>query len=273
MPIPYSIEEDCKIISFYKSNHGKPICLNELSNILGRSRWSVAMRASRLGVCEPSRPMTESHRSKCAEANRRRAKNLTPEQLRNISEKLKEWHSKNEHPKGMLGKKHRQKSKDAMSLKKKNIPVPFERTVRQMKTRLEKYGTLSPVRKGTTWKSGWRTIGGQKKYFRSRWEANYARYLEFQKQHGLIKSWEHECEIFWFNGIKRGCVSYLPDFKVTNTNGSIEYHEVKGWMDAASKTKIKRMAKYFPEIKLRILDANWYRSNSRKLSGLIKDWE
>ena len=89
-------------------------------------------------------------------------------------------------------------------------------------------------------KSGWREIGGIRKYYRSRWEANYARYLEFLKVNGEIEKWEHEPETFWFEGIKRGVMSYLPDFRVTEKNGDIVFHEVKGWMDARSITKIKR---------------------------------
>ena len=64
------------------------------------------------------------------------------------------------------------------------------------------------------WQPGWREIGGKRKYFRSKWESNYARYLQFLKEHKQIEDWHHECETFWFEGIKRGVCSYLPDFKV-----------------------------------------------------------
>jgi hypothetical protein len=110
-------------------------------------------------------------------------------------------------------------------------------------------------------------------YFRSRWEANYARYLELLRQHGKITSWDHEPETFWFNGVKRGCVSYLPDFKVTMPDGSIEYHEVKGWMDAKSKTKIKRMAKYHPSVKLIVIATKEYNALKKTAAAVIGDWE
>lgn len=125
----------------------------------------------------------------------------------------------------------------------------------------------------TTWKQGWREIGGIRKYYRSRWEANYARYLQFLKERKEITSWEHEPETFWFNGIKRGCVSYLPDFKVILNDGESEYHEVKGYMDSKSKTKIKRMAKYHPKVKLVVIDRKVYQSLEKSLHGFIKDWE
>lgn len=120
---------------------------------------------------------------------------------------------------------------------------------------------------------GWRTIGGKRAYFRSKQEANYARWLEFQLQKGMIRDWQHEPHTFWFEGLKRGIVSYKPDFRVITAQGDTHYHEVKGWMDSASKTKIKRMAKYHPTVVLKVFDAKWYRAALPKLSKLIPGWE
>ena len=121
--------------------------------------------------------------------------------------------------------------------------------------------------------SGWRTIGGQKCYFRSKWEANYARYLEFLKEYKKIKEWEHEPDTFWFESIKRGVRSYLPDFKVTQNDDSIYYVEVKGYMDSKSATKLKRMKKYYPEIEVRLVDGDNYKVLVKQLRYLVKDWE
>lgn len=123
------------------------------------------------------------------------------------------------------------------------------------------------------WKASWHEFGGKRNYFRSRWESNYGRYLQWLKKHGEIADWEHEPDTFWFEGIKRGCVSYLPDFKVTNNDGSIEYHEVKGYMDAKSKTKIKRMAKYHPDVKLVVIDKKPYKEIQRKVGRFVSGWE
>jgi hypothetical protein len=122
-------------------------------------------------------------------------------------------------------------------------------------------------------KAGWLEIGGKRIYCRSRWEANYARLLEMEKRQGSIKEWEHEPETFWFEGIKRGCVSYLPDFRVTQPDGSIYYVEVKGWMDPKSKTKIKRMAKYHPDVVLKVVDAAAYRSLAKLGKSVVPGWE
>jgi len=122
-------------------------------------------------------------------------------------------------------------------------------------------------------KAGWRTIGDTKKYFRSRWEANYARYLQWLVKQGQILSWEHEPHTFWFEKIKRGVRSYLPDFKVTELNGGVVWHEVKGYMDAKSKTKLKRMKIYHPDEKLLVIAAKEYKEIQAKVSGLIIGWE
>jgi len=125
--------------------------------------------------------------------------------------------------------------------------------------------------------AGWRTIGGKRIYCRSTWEANVGRWLEYQKRHNYIVDWMHEPKEFWFPGIKRGCVSYKPDYWVLNAvpEEVCDHHwiEVKGWMDSKSKTKIKRFAKYFPYEHLVILDKAWFKKNNAKLKLIIKDWE
>lgn len=115
------------------------------------------------------------------------------------------------------------------------------------------------------------TIGGKTKYWRSGWERKYAKYLEWLKKRKEISEWDFECETFWFLTIKRGTRSYLPDFKVTLNDGTIEYHEVKGYMDAKSKTKLKRMAKYYPEVIVKVIDGQWFKAN-KNLSLIIKGW-
>lgn len=125
----------------------------------------------------------------------------------------------------------------------------------------------------TVWKCGWREIGGYKKYYRSRWEANYARYLEHMRLDGKILSWAHEPTTFWFEGIKRGVNNYLPDFQVIFPDGKEEYHEVKGWMDTKSATKIKRMRIYHPTVCLVIIDKPIYMKLEKEFCNVISEWE
>lgn len=202
----------------------------------------------------------------------------TPDQRKAISIRVAKWIKENGHSRGMLGKKHsldfKIKMSDRVKRDWKNM-TDQEKQARNRKileTRF-KNGTLVRNRHQTTWKAGWREIGSKKKFYRSRWEANYARYLEFLKIQNQIKEWSHEPDIFWFEGIKRGCVSYLPDFKITNNDGSIEYHEVKGWMDNRSKTKITRMTKYHPKIRLIIIQKKEYNEIKSKFSSVLAGWE
>ena len=131
----------------------------------------------------------------------------------------------------------------------------------------------TPSTQKTRFKQAWKEFGGKRCFYRSMWEANYGLYLEWQKVNGLIKDWLHEPETFWFEGIRRGCVSYLPDFKVIKNDGTHMWVEVKGFMDSKSKTKIARFKKYFPKETLLVVDSKWYKGNSKKLSLLIPAWE
>ena len=110
-------------------------------------------------------------------------------------------------------------------------------------------------------------------FVRSAWEANYARYLNWLISLGEIVKWEYEADTFEFEKIKKGTRFYTPDFKITNNDGSIEYHEVKGYMDDKSKTKIKRFCKYYPDIKLVIIDKEFYVPLSNQMRNLIPNWE
>jgi len=112
-------------------------------------------------------------------------------------------------------------------------------------------------------------------YFRSRYEANYARYLNFliRNKEGIEK-WEFEPDTFWFEKIKRGVRSYTPDFKVYLTDKSIEYHEVKGWDYPRGKTARKRMAKYYPNIKLILINEEFFKAFKKQgMDKLIDGWE
>lgn len=101
---------------------------------------------------------------------------------------------------------------------------------------------------------GWYETSSGKRYFlKSGWETKYAEYLEILLKTGAILDWEYEPDTFWFEKIKRGVRSYTPDFKITHNDGTIEYHEVKGWMDKKSQTKIKRMAIYHPDVTLVVM--------------------
>lgn len=271
---------------------GKLYC----ANALGMKEHQIRSKASRLnlkarGISEAWLQKNKDHAIKLS--GRKRPKqalvmkaviidkglHIHPENVRKKQgEFMKELIKKNGHPKGMLNKKHTNQARQKMSAsgllraQTESVEIIAQRTEKMIKTKIER-GNLVPERIGATWKAGWREIGTASKYYRSAWEANYARYLQFLLEKKQILAWEHEPETFWFDGIKRGVRSYLPDFKVTELNGDVAFHEVKGWMDDKSKTKIKRMGIYHPKVKLIVIDTKTYKDIKKKVSMLIEGWE
>jgi len=252
-------EQDKQILRDEYKNYSSLGNLNLLAIRLNRTKNFLCRQAKYLGLTD------------------RRIKR--PYSKEGIGIRMKEMHAKNGHPRGMLGKKHSADALKKMSkASTKNYKLMSERaksdrSMRMLKTKVVNGNYTVPSREGASWKVGWREFGGKKYYYRSRWEANYGRYLEFLKSKGQIKEWEHEPEVFWFEKIMRGCRSYLPDFRVTENNGSIVYHEVKGWMDSKSKTKINRMRIYHPKVKLIVIDSKAYRALSSQVNTLVPDWE
>ena len=111
-------------------------------------------------------------------------------------------------------------------------------------------------------------------YFRSSWEANYARYLNLLQKMGIVDAWEYEPETYWFDSIKRGVMSYKPDFRVKYRNDPVPVTvEIKGWITPQDRTKWRRMAKYHPSVKLEIVAQKQYLAIKRKWASCISNWE
>lgn len=252
----------------------KEIDLPALALKIGKHKSNVCRKARSLGLTDIGRPGIQPDKRKV-----RKAKFETAEdRSKNMSLVRKEWFKTHDHPRGALGLKHSVEAKAKMSSAsaKWNSSVTQEQrtaiVMKQMQTRVAN-GTYAQERPNASWKAGWREIGGIRKYYRSKWEANYAFYLQWLKENGQIDSWLHEPVTFWFVGVKRGCVSYLPDFWVKEINGSEAYHEVKGWMDDRSKTKIRRMAKYHPKVRLIVIDSKGYAALKKSVEKLVPGWE
>ncbi len=128
----------------------------------------------------------------------------------------------------------------------------------------DRLGLKDPVHK-----QFWAKIGDKEPiYFRSSWEYYYAIFLEKLRKENKIIDWKHEPKCFWFEDIKRGVRSYLPDFCVLHLNNQEEWAEVKGYYDSKSKTKMKRMAKYHPDVKIRLVGADWFKMNIKACKAL-----
>ena len=255
----------------YSSPHG--FDLSALALKLGKTHASVACKAHDIGVCARRGKQIRTVSAKENMSAAQSEVSARPGVAETRSAATSAAFARNGHPRGMLGVRHSQDAKDAISKANFGKKVPRETVERQMKTKMERYGCLAPkVRRGS-WGAKWVEIGGQKLFARSIWESNYARYLEWQKSIGEIQSWEHEPHTFWFDNIKRGVRSYLPDFRVVLKSGAVEWHEVKGWMDAKSATKIKRMAKYHPKETLRVFSAPWFKAAASNLASIVPGWE
>lgn len=273
--VHWTPEEEAELVALYAAAGPAGVLnLSQFATKVGRDKANVCRKAKELGL------QTNSGR-RTVEVRKDRPKYNNKEELRAaMSTARKAWLAANGHPKGFAGRKHTQATLALISAASKaqylfaTDDQKQERVLRAMKTRVARYGSVATKGAGRgSWKSGWREIGGKRNYFRSRWEANYARYLQWLKERGIIAEWQHEPETFWFEQIKRGVRSYLPDFRVWELDGSTALHEVKGWMDQRSRTTLSRMKKYHPEQKLIVIDGRQYRAIRLKVMRLIEGWE
>ena len=88
--------------------------------------------------------------------------------------------------------------------------------------------------------------------FRSATEANFARILQY---HGI--KWKFEERAFTFSGYKTRPHVYIMDFEVTDKGRKKKkemledfepgFYEVKGYMDARARNKLRRLKKCYPD--------------------------
>lgn len=227
-----------------------PECIEKKKEI-GRLRYvNGGFMPSRKGL--PS-PMKGKHQSDITK-NKLRNFNLGKHHSDATKEKCRRIAFEKRYGSWLVGKKFSKERKKRMSDCRVGI-MP------KNKKRPGKYGNVQ---------RGWFQIGRKKMFFRSKWEANYALYLNSLVEQKQIKRWEYEKDVFIFHAIQFGTRSYRPDFKIFNNNETIEYHEIKGFMDRKSKTKLKRMTKYYPEIKLLVVDSLCYRDIKNKIGKVLK---
>lgn len=268
----------------YINKHYNGSNYNQIADKLNR-HWSTILKSAKgMGLTKYGR-MTEK-RKKSLQMNGEKLKEFYKtekgeKRKLEISEQWKEKWEEDGHPKGMLGKKHSEEHCEKQSKRFKEMWADPDAKVnseefkekqaintsrRQVKRLRQKGSNVFTRAKGGTRED----LGF---YVRSGWEANYARYLKFLKEKGQIHDFEFEPDTFYFHGIKRGTMSYTPDFKVWDTKDSYVFHEVKGYMDQKSKTKLSRMGKYYPDEKVIVIAKNEYKEIKDKLSRIIEHWE
>lgn len=97
-------------------------------------------------------------------------------------------------------------------------------------------------------------------YFRSNWEANYARILNEQKI-----QWSYEPETFNLSNGR----TYTPDFKIDEK----KFVELKGWYDNDSKEKIELFCKEYPQYELDLIGEVEYHLLRTLFKHKIPNWE
>jgi hypothetical protein len=192
--------------------------------------------------------------------------------------KKRGWKWRDGHPKGMLGKTHSEENKIKAGQRLRTMwkdpnnylnsqeyrQILSDRAVHLNKTKLFR-NRYSRAKIGKR-----EDLDGL--FVRSSWEANYARYLNWMKERGEIKDWQYEKETFNFP-VKRGTRSYTPDFRVVEKDGKITYYEIKGWMTKKGATALKRMKKYYPEIKIVLVAKKEYYAISKWRTLISPNWE
>lgn len=249
------------IRAFYIETLPADFNLDVLADRLGRTRQMISREARSMGLTDQSRVSDRARANIKAGAAGR-------------------WDGR-EHPRGFLGGSHTEAAKAAISGKSRlywsTVKTFFPEQIEAIKDRMAFHRSRMPrVSAETSYsrsKSGRRDdIGPQ--FFRSSWEANYARYLNLLMKLGVVEWWIFEPKTFWFEGYKRGVMSYLPDFQVKyKADTSAIWVEVKGWETPKDRTKWKRFAKQYPTEKLEIVGAKQYRALTTKWATAIPNWE
>lgn len=109
-------------------------------------------------------------------------------------------------------------------------------------------------------------------YFRSQFESNYARYLDWLLANGKIYNWVYEPQTFEFPE-NHGPKYYVPDFRITHADGTFYWVETKGYMDRASKLKLKRFREHYPDERMVVVGYDEYNKIKDELGKMIPNWE
>jgi len=96
-------------------------------------------------------------------------------------------------------------------------------------------------------------------YFRSNWEANFARICDYNN-----KEWEYETKTFALSNGR----NYTPDFLIEGV-----YYEIKGRWTEKARNQVEMFQKDYPEIRLDVIDESCYIILRKRYKHLINKWE
>ena len=255
-------EEDKMLREYYNSTPDGQFSVQAIADKLKRPYSGVAGRASTLKLTSRTRA-------------------ARPDSIAKMSRSQCEHLKLHPHPRGMAGKKHSaatckiigQKSREQYARR-----TPEEKKAQVQKsieTKIQRYrhaGNMSGNHHSMGI-DGERVVGKQRVYFRSRWEANYARYLEILKNDGHILDWQYEPHRFVFPRNRSGVRSYAPDFKIIYDADYYEWMELKGWRKDKDVHKEELMDLHHPSEVILYIDKAGYNDLQDSCAHRIPDWE
>lgn len=267
----FTDKEKLEIEEFYKTNCLE-MDLETFAKKLGRPKTSISRYAKSLNLTKSNRPLSK-------QAIEKREKSLseyrkTDEYINNLKKQqifLLTYYAQNKHPKGMLGKHHSKEVCEKLSASHIELfanmskEEKHRRAMKAVKTKRENGVIATTNNAYSRCKGGIRQDLNQ--YFRSSWEANIARILNY-----LNIEWKYEYKRFNFSEEKEGVLSYQPDFYLPKYN---KWIEVKGWMDEKSKLRLKLFKKYYPteSLNLILINEEIYLLLNKQYSKIVENWE
>jgi len=207
----------------YSHNTTSPLNLRKLSQIIGKSKTSISRKARGIGLV----------------TNYNRTKDITVKL--NLSLRMKERAKKHQYNHGFREIRICPICGKFFDTTHSNEAISCSANCSyQLPRRKERFSN----------RRGGKRADLNNIYFRSSWEANYARYLNYLIKQGNIIKWEFEPTTF---PLKNGNL-YTPDFRITFSTGHIEYHEVKGWDYPKGIIARQQFNHCFPHLKLILIN-------------------
>ena len=234
----------------YSVENNKPLNINELSIELGRHKSNVCTKAKSLGLT----------------TNRNRTRTDKVKLLYSNNMKI-QWRN--------YGHQHGYRELRLCPICGKMMDVPHcsiaKTCSRSCATRLRMRGEHQFSRCNFG-----RRLDLDNRFFRSAYEANYARYLNYCISNSLfdIVSWQYETDTFKFPKVVDTPKQYTPDFKIFYNEYHCEYHEVKGWDYPKGIKARERFSKYYPKLKLVLINDDFFRNIIKQgINKMIPNWE
>ena len=237
--------------------------LNALASRFNRTKYAVALKANDIGVTAQRghADISKERKTKinlAGQAGFREWLKL-PGSREKLGEGISRHHRQFGHPRGFLGGHHTESAKARIAAAHTGRKLGKDSIRKAVLSKIQKYGRAGFCSGRGSWKSGWKTVGGRRCFFRSSWELEYARHLESLKQAGEILNWEFEPKTFPLD-LGETFSAYAPDFLVQITSTQHEWREVKGWMDSRSTQKLAAMAEQHPEQRVVIIGKEWFQN-------------